>query len=92
MNFFMAIVFQNGEMDGGEQISKFVAVGPKNYAYLKDSGKMDSRCKGISKTSRNEIKFEHYKKCVLDGQNKVQRTFQIASKLHNLTTVKTKKY
>lgn len=69
----------------------FARIGPKNYAYIKDNENQENRCKGISKACKEQIKFQDCKSCVLWNKVKIQKTLQIASKPHNLKTIKCQK-
>ena len=53
---------------GGKQILAFVGLRAKLYSYrMKDYE--EKKCKGVKKAVvRKSIKFEDYKKCLLDGQ------------------------
>ena len=47
---------------GGEQIIEFVGLRAKLYSYQMDEGKIEKKCKGISKPGvKNSITFEDYK-------------------------------
>ena len=61
---------------GGKQILEFVGLRAKLYSYrMKDYE--EKKCKGVKKAVvRKSIKFEDYKKCLLDGQA-IHRTMNI---------------
>ena len=51
---------------GGEIITEFTALRPKNYSYLTDNDEIDKKAKGTKKYTINKmIKFNGYKKCLL---------------------------
>ena len=72
---------------GGKIITEFVTLRPKTYSYLTDNGKEDKKAKGTKKcVVKRMIKFDDYKKCLLNGEVilKSQQTF--ISKKHDLYT------
>ena len=50
---------------GGKIITEFVTLRPKTYSYLTDDGKEDKKTKG---TKKCVIKFNDYKKCLLNDE------------------------
>ena len=53
---------------GGKIIREFVTLRPKTYSYLTDDGKEDKKAKGTKKcVIKRIIKFDDYKKCLLNG-------------------------
>ena len=53
---------------GGKIITEFVTLRPKTYSYLTDNGKEDKKAKGTKKcVIKRIIKFDDYKKCLLNG-------------------------
>ena len=52
---------------GGEIIMEFIALRPKTYSYLTDNDKIDKKAKGTKKcVIKKMIKFDDYKKCLLN--------------------------
>ena len=52
---------------GGEIITEFVTLRPKTYSYLTDDSKEDKKAKGTKKcVIKKMIKFDDYKKCLLN--------------------------
>ena len=52
---------------GGKIITEFVTLRPKTYSFLTDDGKEDKKAKGTKKcVIKKIIKFNDYKKCLLD--------------------------
>ena len=54
---------------GGKIIMEFVTLRPKTYSFLTDDGKEDKKAKGTKKCIiKKMIKFNDYKKCLLNGE------------------------
>ena len=54
---------------GGKIITEFVTLRPKTYSCLTDDGKEDKKAKGTKKfVIKKMIKFNDYKKCLLNGE------------------------
>ena len=54
---------------GGKIITEFVTLRPKTYSYLTDDGKEDKKAKGTKNCVKKKmIKFNDYKKCLLDDE------------------------
>ena len=54
---------------GGMIITEFVALSPKTYSYLTDDFKEDKKARGTKKcVIKRMIKFDDYKKCLLNGE------------------------
>ena len=54
---------------GGKIIMEFVTLMPKTYSFLTDDGKEDKKAKGTKKCIiKKMIKFNDYKKCLLNGK------------------------
>ena len=54
---------------GGKTIKEFVTLRPKTYSFLTDDGKEDKKAKGTKKCIiKKMIKFNDYKKCLLNGE------------------------
>ena len=53
----------------GKIITEFVTLRPKTYSFLTDDGKEDKKAKGTKKcVIKKMIKFNDYKKCLLNGE------------------------
>ena len=54
---------------GGKIIMEFATLRPKTYSFLTDDGKKDKKAKGTKKcVIKKMIKFNDYKKCLLNGE------------------------
>ena len=54
---------------GGKIITEFVTLRPKTYSYLTDDSKKDKKAKGTKKcVIKKMIKFDDYKKCLLNDK------------------------
>ena len=54
---------------GGKIITEFVTLRSKTYSFLADDGKEDKKAKGTKKCIiKKMIKFNDYKKCLLNGE------------------------
>ena len=54
---------------GGAIITEFIALRPKTYSYLTDNDQIDKKTKRTKKCIiRKMIKFDHYKKCLLNAK------------------------
>ena len=54
---------------GGKIITEFVTLRPKTYSFLTDDGKEDKKTKGTKRcVLKKMIKFNHYKKCLLNDE------------------------
>ena len=54
---------------GGKTITEFVTLRPKTYSFLTDDGKEDKKAKGTKMCIiKKMIKFNDYKKCLLNGE------------------------
>ena len=54
---------------GGKIITEFITLRPKACTYLADDGKEDKKAKGTKKCLiKRMIKFDDYKKCLLNGE------------------------
>ena len=51
---------------GGKIITEFITLRPKAYTYLTDDGKEDKKAKGTKRCVM--IKFDSYKRCLLNGE------------------------
>ena len=54
---------------GGKIVTEFVTLRPKTYSYLTNDRKEDKKAKGTKKcVIKKMIKFNHYKKCLLNNE------------------------
>ena len=54
---------------GGKIITEFITLRPKAYTYLTDDGKEDKKAKGTKRcVIKRKIKFDSYKRCLLNGE------------------------
>ena len=71
---------------GGKQITEFVGLRSKLYAYKMDCGKEDKKCKGVKKgVVKKEITLEDYKKCLFTKEEQERSMNAIRSRKHNIT-------
>ena len=72
---------------GGMIITEFVALRPKTYSYLTDDFKEDKKAKGTKKcVIKRMIKFDDYKKCLLNGEVALKSQQRFKSKGHDVYT------
>ena len=72
---------------GGEIITEFTALRPKTYPYLRDNDKIDKKAKGTKKCAINKmIKFNDYKKCLLNNEVILKSQQRFISKKHDVYT------
>ena len=72
---------------GGRIITEFVALRPKTYSYLTDDCKEDKKTKGTKKrVIKRMIKFNDYKKCLLNGEVLLKSQQRFKSKGHDVHT------
>ena len=72
---------------GGEIITEFTALRPKTYSYLTDNDKIDKKAKGTKKCTINKmIKFNDYKKCLLNNEVILKSQQRFISKKHDVYT------
>ena len=72
---------------GGKIITEFVTLRPKTYSYLTDDGKEDKKAKGTKKCIiKRMIKFDDYKKCLLNGEVILKSQQRFISKKHDVYT------
>ena len=72
---------------GGKIIMEFVTLRPKTYSFLTDDGKEDKKAKGTEKcVIKKMIKFNDYKKCLLDGEVILKSQQRFISKKHDVYT------
>ena len=72
---------------GGKIITEFVTLRPKTYSFLTDDGKEDKKAKGTKKCIiKKMIKFNDYKKCLLNGEIILKSQQRFISKKHDVYT------
>ena len=72
---------------GGKIITEFVTLKPKTYSYLTDDGKEDKKAKGTKKCIiKKMIKFNDYKKCLLNDEVIFKSQQRFISKKHDIYT------
>ena len=72
---------------GGKIIPKFVTLRPKTCSFLTDDGKEDKKAKGTKKcVIKKMIKFNDYKKCLLDDEIILKSQQRFISKKHDVYT------
>ena len=72
---------------GGEIITEFIALRPKTYSYLKDIDKIDKKAKGTKKcVIKKMIKFDDYKKCLLNDKVILKSQQRFISNKHDVYT------
>ena len=77
---------------GGRIITEFVARRPKTYSYLTDDFKEDKKAKGTKKcVIKRMIKFDDYKKCLLNGEIVLKSQQRFKRKGHDVYTENIKK-
>ena len=66
---------------------EFIALRPKVYTYLTDDGKEDKKAKGTKKcVIKRMIKFDDYKKCLLNGEVILKSQQRFRRKGHDVYT------
>ena len=77
---------------GGKIIMEFVTLRPKIYSFLTDNGKEDKKAKGTKKCIiKKMIKFNDYKKCLLNGEIILKSQQRFKSNKHDVYTEKINK-
>ena len=72
---------------GRKIITEFVTLRPKTYSYLTDDGKEDKKAKGTKKCIiKKMIKFNDYKKCLLNDEVIFKSQQRFISKKHDVYT------
>ena len=71
----------------GKIITEFVTLRPKTYSFLTDDGKEDKKAKGIKKcVIKKMIKFNDYKKYLLNGEIILKSQQRFVSNKHDVYT------
>ena len=71
----------------GKIITEFVTLRPKTYSYLTDDGKEDKKAKGTKTcVTKKMIKFNDYKKCLLNDEVILKSQQRLISKKHDVYT------
>ena len=77
---------------GGKIITEFVTLRPKTYSYLTGDGKEDKKAKGTKMcVIKKMIKFNDYKKCLLNDEVILKSQQRFISKKHHVYTENTNK-
>ena len=72
---------------GVKIITEFVTLWPKTYSFLTDDGKEDKKAKGTKKCIiKKMIKFNDYKKCLLNGEIMLKSQQRFISNKHDVYT------
>ena len=72
---------------GGKIITEFVTLRPKTYSFLTDDGKEDKKAKGTKKCIiKKMIKFNDYKKCLLNGEIILKSQQRFINNKHDVYT------
>ena len=72
---------------GGKIIMEFATLRSKTYSFLTDDGKEDKKAKGTKKcVIKKMIKFNDYKKCLLDDEVILKSQQRFISKKHDVYT------
>ena len=72
---------------GGKIITEFVTLRPKTYSFLTDDSKEDKKAKGTKKcVIKKMIKFNDYKKCLLNDEVIFKSQQRFISKKHDVYT------
>ena len=72
---------------GAEIITEFVTLRPKTYSYLTDDSKEDKKAKGTKKcVIKKMIKFDGYKKCLLNDKVILKSQQRFISTKHDVYT------
>ena len=72
---------------GGKIITEFVTLRPKTYSFLTDDGKEDKKAKKTKKCIiKKMIKFNDYKKCLLNGKIILKSQQRFISNKHDVYT------
>ena len=71
----------------GKIITEFITLRPKAYTYLTDDGKEDKKATGTKKcVIKRMIKFDDYKRCLLNGEVILKSQQRFRSKGHDVYT------
>ena len=72
---------------GGKIITEFDTLRSKTYSYLTDNGKEDKKAKGTKRSViKKMIKFNDYKKCLLNDEVILKSQQRFISKKHDVYT------
>ena len=72
---------------GGKQITEFVGLRSKLYAYKMHCGKEEKKCKGVKKgVVKKEITLEDYKNCLFTKEEQQRTMNAFRSRKHNIYT------
>ena len=72
---------------GGKIITEFITLRPKTYSFLTNNGKEDKKAKGTKECIiKKMIKFNDYKKCLLNGKIILKSQQRFISNKHDIYT------
>ena len=72
---------------GGEISTEFIALRPITYSYLTDNNNIDKKAKGTKKcVIKKMIKFDDYKKCLLNDKVILKSQQSFISNKHDVYT------
>ena len=73
---------------GGKQITEFLRLRSKLYAYKMDGGKEAKKCKGVKKVVvKNKITLEDYKNCLFTKEEQERSMNTFRSRKHNIRII-----
>lgn len=77
----------------GAEMTNFIGLRSKTYAFCVNNNyeKFHSKCKGVSKGYKKNIRFEAFEKCISRISSKSVKQFRIQAKNHIVNTVQIKK-
>ena len=71
---------------GGQAMKEFVGLRPKMYSYIVEGSEL-KKCKGIKKcVVKKTMRFEDYKKCLLEGTRVYRSQLLFRSTKHKIKT------
>ena len=74
--------FMKLETDINDPVVRFVGLRAKTYAFETKKSKMESRCKGVKKAVKKNIRFESFLRCVESKNLEYITQYSIMSKDH----------
>lgn len=72
---------------GSRTIKGVVAIKPKSYCLLYEDGYTEVKCKGVAQANLAQIKFDHYKRALLNSCEFVSLQRQFRAKNNEMATV-----
>lgn len=73
-------------------MEEFMALKPKMYSYLLNTGCVDKKAEDAKCEVKGEIKFEHYKTCVQDNKTVLKTQQKFRSEAYNVFVEKVNKF